>query len=223
VFSNSDTPLYIEDDDRRAFVINIKHNKQSVNFKLFDEGYKEDILNVIKDPSGFKYHLLNDIAYNRDIFFTDAPYTDDKAELIESNKSELLQELEARHEAMEFPFGYHQEAHTYGMNQEIKFTWHYRGMINKLELRKMLKNHPDFKDYYITLNELDVILKKISTKWPNGEWTKQIVLDNHKRIRVYCTHPLEFDGTYITEMTEGQLGSLYENTDPNLNLDKMPF
>ena len=24
-------------------------------------------------------------------------------------------------------------------------------------------------------------------------------------------------------MTEGQLGSLYENTDPNLNLDKMPF
>ena len=68
VFSNSDTPLYIEDDDRRAFVINIKHNKQSVNFKLFDEGYKEDILNVIKDPSGFKYHLLNDIAYNRDIF-----------------------------------------------------------------------------------------------------------------------------------------------------------
>ena len=95
--------------------------------------------------------------------------------------------------------------------------------VNKLELRKMLKNHPDFKDYYITLNELDVILKKISTKWPNGEWTKQIVLDNHKRIRVYCTHPLEFDGTYITEMTEGQLGSLYENTDPNLNLDKMPF
>ena len=223
VFSNSDTPLYIEDDDRRAFVINIKHNKQSVNFKLFDEGYKEDILNVIKDPSGFKYHLLNDIAYNRDIFFTDAPYTDDKAELIESNKSELLQELEARHEAMEFPFGYHQEAHTYGMNQEIKFTWHYRGMINKLELRKMLKNHPDFKGYYITLNELDVILKKISTKWPNGEWTKQIVLDNHKRIRVYCTHPLEFNGRYITEMTEGELGKLYENEDPNINLDKMPF
>ncbi len=96
---------------------------------------------------------------------------------------------EVEPEAMEFPFGYHQEAHTYGMNQEIKFTWHYRGMINKLELRKMLKNHPDFKDYYITLNELDVILKKISTKWPNGEWTKQIVLDNHKRIRVIVLIP----------------------------------
>ena len=57
---------------------------------------------------------------------------------------------------MEFPFGYHQEAHTYGMNHEVKFTWHYRGMLNKLSLRKMLKAHPDFNDYYITLNELDV-------------------------------------------------------------------
>ena len=27
------------------------------------------------------------------------------------------------------------------------------------------------------------------------------------RIRVYCTHPLEFNGRYITEMTEGELGS----------------
>jgi hypothetical protein len=147
----------------------------------------------------------------------------DQAELIESNKSELLQELEARHEAMEFPFGYHQEAHKYGMNHEVKFTWHYRGMLNKLSLRKMLKAHPDFNDYYITLNELDVVLKKLSTKWENGEWTRQINLDNGKRIRVYCTHPLEFNGRYITEMTEGELGKLYENEDPNINLDKMPF
>ena len=44
VHSNSDTPLYIEGDDRRAFVVNIKHSKQSVNFMLNDEGYKKDIL-----------------------------------------------------------------------------------------------------------------------------------------------------------------------------------
>ena len=86
VHSNSDTPLYIEDTDRRAFVINIKHTKQSVNFKLLDEGYKEDILNAIKDPSAFKHHLLNDITYDRKMFFEDAPFTPDKQELIESNK-----------------------------------------------------------------------------------------------------------------------------------------
>ena len=90
VFSNSDTPLYIEDDDRRAFVINIKHSKQTINYKLIEEGYKNDILKVIDDPSGFKHHLLNDITYDRDMFFNDAPFTQDKQELIDSNKSEFF-------------------------------------------------------------------------------------------------------------------------------------
>ena len=63
-------------------------------------------------------------------------------------------------------------------------------------------------------------LKKISTKWPNGEWTKQIVLESGKRLRVYCCHPLEFGGTYITDMTEGELGKLYESKDMNINADK---
>ena len=220
VHSNSDTPLYIEDTDRRAFVVNIKHTKQSVNFKLLDEGYKEDILKVIADPSGFKYHLLNDITYDRKMFFNDAPFTQDKQDLIDSNKGDFLQEMEARHEAMEFPFGYHQEAKTYGMNREEKFTWFYRGMLNKLQLRKMLRQVDDFKDIYFNLNEIDIVLKKISTKWPNGEWTKQIVLESGKRLRVYCCHPLEFGGTYITDMTEGELGKLYESKDMNINADK---
>jgi len=56
-------------------------------------------------------------------------------------------------------------------------------------------------------------LKKISTKWPNGEWTKQIILSDGKKPRVYCTHPIEVNGTYITEMSEGELGKLYENKD----------
>ena len=131
---------------------------------MIDEDYKEDILKVIADPSGFKHHLLNDITYDRKMFFNDAPFTDDKQELIESNKSEFLQEIEARHEAMEFPFGYHQEAKTYGMNREEKFTWYYRGMLHKLQLRKMLKLLPDFKDFYFNLYEIDIVLIKICLK-----------------------------------------------------------
>jgi hypothetical protein len=80
----------------------------------------------------------------------------------------------------------------------------------------MLKQSEDFKGVFISLNDIDVVLKKLSTKWPNGEWTKQIVLSSGKRIRVYCTHPLSFEGDYITELTEGELGELYENTDMNL-------
>ena len=117
---------------------------------------------------------------------------------------------------MEFPFGYRDEVKTIGMTNDHLFTWHYRGMINKLKLRQMLKQSEDFKGVFISLNDIDVVLKKLSTKWPNGEWTKQIVLSSGKRIRVYCTHPLSFEGDYITELTEGELGELYENTDMNL-------
>ena len=216
VHSNSDTPLYIEDTDRRAFVINIKHTKQSVNFKLLDGGYKEDILNAIKDPSAFKHHLLNDITYDRQMFFEDAPFTEDKQELIDSNKGEFLQEIEERHKNNEFPFGDHKEHKGFGMNQEVSIDYKYRGMVNRLNLRRVLKKSEEFKDIYFSLNEIEIALKKISTKWPNGEWTKQIVLSGGKRIRVYCTHPIEIEGTYITEMSEGELGQLYEE-------DKVPF
>ena len=216
VHSNSDTPLYIEDTDRRAFVINIKHTKQSVNFKLLDEGYKEDILNAIKDPSAFKHHLLNDITYDRKMFFEDAPFTPDKQELIESNKGEFLQEIEERHANNEFPFGDHKEHKGFGMNQEVAIDYKYRGMVNRLNLRRVLKKSEEFRDIYFSLNEIEIALKRISTKWPNGEWTKQIVLSSGKRIRVYCTHPIQVEGTYITEMSEGELGQLYEG-------DKVPF
>ena len=46
---------------------------------LNQEGYKKAILEVIKDPSGFKWHLLNEITYDRQMFFDDAPYTQDKS------------------------------------------------------------------------------------------------------------------------------------------------
>jgi len=216
VHSNADTPLYIEDTDRRAFVINIKHTKQNINFKLLDEGYKEDILNAIKDPSAFKYHLLNDITYDREMFFNDAPFTQDKQELIDSNKGDFLQEIEARHENNEFPFGDHVEYGGFGMNQDRIIDYKYKGMINKLDIRRVLKKSEEFKDIFFNLTEIEIALKRVSTKWPNGEWTKQIVFSDGKRKRVYCTHPIEIDGTYITEMSEGELGKLYEK-------DEVPF
>ena len=171
---------------------------------------KEDILNAIKDPSAFKHHLLNDITYDRKMFFEDAPFTPDKQELIESNKGEFLQEIEERHANNEFPFGDHKEHKGFGMNQEVSIDYKYRGMVNRLNLRRVLKKSEEFKDIYFSLNEIEIALKKISTKWPNGEWTKQIILSDGKRIRVYCTHPIKINETYITEMTEGELGKLYE-------------
>ena len=35
----------------------------------------------MKDPSAFKHHLLNDITYDREMFFDDASMTADKVDL----------------------------------------------------------------------------------------------------------------------------------------------
>jgi len=220
VYSNSDTPLHIDDQDRRAFVINIKHTKQSVNYMLHEEGYLEALLEVEKNPSAFKWHLLNEVTYDRKIFFQDAPITQDKLDLIESNKTEFIQEMEARFEDEVFPFGDLIEYEGFGMNQQRKFNYKYKGMINKLDLNKILKLSKDFKGVYFTLNTIESFLKSKNTKWENGEDTKQVVLSDGKRKRCYCMHPKEVldpNGNvterYITELTEGELGKLYEEKD----------
>ena len=209
VHSNSDTPLYIEDEDRRAFVVNIKHTKQSVNFMLNEEGFKKDILEVIKDPSGFKWHLLNEITYDRQMFFDDAPYTQDKEELINSNKGDFIQEMEARFENEEFPFGDHQEYKGYGLNKELHIDYYYNGMISSLDLKKLLKKSEEFKDVYFQLNDIVNFLKSHNTKWENGDETRQAVLPNGRKKRVYNMHPVCVDGSYLVDKTEGELGELY--------------
>ena len=217
VYSNSDTPLHIDDQDRRAFVVNIKHNKTSVNHMLHDEGYLQDLLKVENNPEAFKWHLLNEVVYDRKMFFQDAPFTQDKQDLIESNKTEFIQEMEARFEDEVFPFGNQIEYEGFGMNKEIKFEYTYNGMINKLDLNKILKQSKEFKGIYFTLNTIESFLKSKNTKWENGDDTRQAVLKNGGKKRVYCMHPKEEldqngnpTGRYLTEYTEGELGRLYE-------------
>jgi len=38
--------------------------------------------------------------------------------------------------------------------------------------------------------------------------------------REYYTHPIKVNGQFLTEMTEGELGKLYENTDFNWVFDR---
>ena len=209
VHSNSDTPLYIEDDDRRAFVINIKHAKQLVTYMLNDESYKEDILKVIEDPSGFKHHLLNDITYDYKMFFEDAPFTEDKQELIESNKGDFQQEMEARFENEEFPFGDHKEYKGGGMSKELVFDYKYNGLVSLLDLKRILKRSEEFKEIFFQINDITSFLKSKNTKWANGDDTRQAVLPDGKKKRVYNMHPVCVDGSHLVDKTEGELGEIY--------------
>ncbi len=70
VMSNSNTPVYMDENDRRAFVIAIKRTKEEVKEMLIDRGYKKDLKALYDDPSAFKWHLMNEVKYDREIVFS---------------------------------------------------------------------------------------------------------------------------------------------------------
>ena len=72
--------MHISGEDRRTFVIDIDKPKEQIVQRLAQD--KDAILKTIQDPSAFKYHLLNDITYDRKMFFEDAPMTKAKENII---------------------------------------------------------------------------------------------------------------------------------------------
>lgn len=222
VFSNSDTPLFIEDEDRRAFVINIKRTKEEVKQKLETEGYKWDILNAVKDPSAFMWHLQNEITYDRNIFFTDAPITKDKEELIENNKDDIEALLSLAYENEEFPFGNYKKVSAEGTPYEsVVFDYKYNGLIHPLKLWQILRKHEDYKGVFFNKMDIEKFIKERAIVWPNGQLTRQAKSRTGKKLRLYILHAKEFIsgrlGTedykemYNLDMTETELYDCYHN------------
>jgi len=202
VFSNSDKSLYIEPYDRRAFVINITKTKEQALAML--EEYKEDILKAIQNPSAFKYHLLNDITYDRRMFFNDAPMTKAKEDLIENTKDEFTKIMEECLSDGTFPF---RSCGFSSFGEHI--TWHYKGFLNTKRTYLILKKHPEFKDIFFRLSDVEQFLKEHSSVWPNGKRTMQIRCSDGSRPRVFLIENLEVENKEISEMSDTELGNIY--------------
>ena len=214
VFSNSKTPIHISEHDRRAFVIHIKKNKEEVQQMLHKENYKKDIIDTIKDPSAFKWHLLNEITYDREMFFKDAPLTADKEVLIETNKDDFYTMMEEAFENEEFPFDNYRETKTIGMNNETIVEYSYNGYIHKIDCFRTMKKSALFKDVYFTMADLENFLKEKCTKWPNGEITRQAKCSKTgKKKRLYLMHIRDKDGVYNADLTETALWDDYKEKD----------
>ena len=214
VFSNSKTPIHISEHDRRAFVIHIKKNKEEVQQMLHKENYKKDIIDTIKDPSAFKWHLLNEITYDREMFFKDAPLTADKEVLIETNKDDFYTMMEEAFENEEFPFDNYRETKTIGMNNETIVEYSYNGYIHKIDCFRTMKKSELFKNVYFTMADLENFLKEKCTKWPNGEITRQAKCSKTgKKKRLYLMHIRDKDGVYNADLTETALWDDYKEKD----------
>ena len=205
MFSNSDKPMHIEDYDRRTFVIDIKKTKEQVVNRL--EQDKEAILKAIQNPGAFKYHLLNDITYNRKMFFEDAPMTEAKESIIYNTKDDFTKVMDECFADKTFPFC---KGWTKKFNGELGEYWSYYGFLNTKKTFFALKKHEDFKNLFFKLDDVEFFLKEKSCKWPNGNQTFQLRCPNGSRPRVYLLEHLEHNNQVITDMTDKQLGQLYE-------------
>ena len=214
VLSNSDKPLFLTKEDRRAFVINMKTTKEEAKELLINQGYKKDIIAVLNNPSAFKWHLLNEVEYDREMFFEDAPMNKDKEAMILANRTEFEKKLDMAREERSFPFGNYTLVNH--KEEPIGERYIYKGLFNIKHLLRNLEAHPEFKrggKMYYGIDEVTDYVKKICTPFPNGENTKQMELKNGTRPRVYLIEPnwtLKDGSIPLSRATPQQLGELWE-------------
>ena len=206
VFSNSETPLHITSKDRRAYVTNIDCTEEQVEEMLENNGYKEEVLKILRDPSAFKWHLENEIEYDRNMFFQRAPMNEDKKQLIEKNKSDFVKIMDEAFEDQSFPFG-----NLISGTEHNPIHYTYKGVLHTLDLYKFLKASTLFKGIYFKIDTVEDYIKSICTPWDDKKTlTKQAKTPLGKRVRLYCVEPQwKVKDKPILELTEGELGALW--------------
>ena len=186
--------MKIDPEDRRLFVTTIKWRKDQVREKL--DKIKPDILKHIKDPSAFKWHLLNEVEIpDEKVFFTDPPMNADKQQLIKDSMDDFEKKLTEALDEGVFPFRSKQFS-----NGDV---YGYKGMIHRDDLDKALKQDKSFRGVYWDLLKIDEILDEITVK------KVQLRCPDGTRPRVYITNDLEVNGKKLSDMTDGELGKIF--------------
>ena len=207
VLTNSVTPVYMDSEDRRACVIQIRRTKEEVQEMLVNQGYKKDLKDLYDDPSAFKYHLMNEVKYDRNMFFENAPMNADKQEMIEANKGEFTKVMDMKYEASKFPFGNL-------IRPDAVEMYSFKGMLNLDTTFEAMLTNPTFRQtnkMYWGLDELKDHIKSIAISWKEGKpvATRQIK-SVYGYMRVWLIHDYEVKGRKLSTMTEGELGAIWD-------------
>jgi len=200
MFSNDRKPMKIDPEDRRLFVITIDKKKFEVRKKLDDEGYKKEIFKHVKNPSAFKWHLLNEVTIeDESMFFTDPPMNKDKEQLIKDSMDDFEKKIWTAFDERRFPF----QSKTWTSED----TWTYRGLINRDDVDSALKRDLSYRGTYWDLSKLDEILDEIHIK------KVQVRCSDGTRPRVHIIeNEITKEGKKYTEMTQSELGAIYEQS-----------
>jgi len=200
MFSNDRKPMKIDPEDRRLFVITIDKKKFEVRKKLDDEGFKGEIFKHVKNPSAFKWHLLNEVTIeDESMFFTDPPMNKDKEQLIKDSMDDFEKKIWTAFDERRFPF----QSKTWTSGD----AWTYRGLINRDDVDSALKRDLSYRGTYWDLSKLDEILDEIHIK------KVQVRCSDGTRPRVHIIeNETTKEGKKYTEMTQSELGAIYEQS-----------
>ena len=197
--SNLENCLHLRKDTRRYLVIKIKHSQEEVKNKLDEDQLANRMVEAIhgEGASHLKYHFENNVTIpNEKMFFSHAPRTTDLEEMIQDSRPSIHRMLDEALEAGTWPFEVfdnywyaHEPSTPYSYNEKTKVQTknkiryesrtQFTGMVAAKELYHLLNQDTEFKREYKTLDLIIDWCKEKSIKWPNGETTKQIILERN--------------------------------------------
>jgi len=188
VFSNDKDCLHVDTSSRRYLVIHCKTTAKEVE-KMADSGAFEPLWKMLEEhPEYLLDHFLNIVKIEDEkIYQKRAPRTAELLEMIEDSKHDTIGELDEALAEKAPPF-----------DEE-----NFRGFVSKKMLVNFIRKewhtpHPPIK----LINEW---LKDNGLLWNDGKKTRQIVMANGARPRVFL---LENKRGILTELSEGDLGDM---------------
>ena len=194
LISNHLNCMYINNEERRYWI-------KVMNCQEMDRGYWAEKWKWAEGegPAAIVHHLKNIKIKDKGIYKFRAPQTSDFKEMAANSEHPIFRWLDQQFEEESGPF--RRENKYKNFNFLAGVTWLHTAVTKGFSQEC---SQDVLKDW----------LKRRCTKWTNGELTKQIVMSDGTRPRVYMILPKDSTGKeywykHLTSKTDTQLGELY--------------
>jgi len=206
IYTNDPRALKLDKNARRYAIMRVEHDQDAIVKKQENLNIVDTILNLTQFyPGALLYYFKNTVKLNDKKYFTGhAPRTIDFDSMLEDTKDDIFQFLDDALEAGTWPFNHEliQDIHNPKSNG-------FSGLVNLDELLKKIQKETK---YFVSRAKLSDWLKERAIRWKNGEWTKQILLSDQSRPKMWLLVNMKggLNGEELIDMTDKDLGAHHE-------------
>ena len=197
IFSNDKDCLHVDTSSRRYLVIHCKTTTKEVE-KMAEAGEFDPLWKMLDEHPGYLLnYFLNEVEIeDEEVYQKRAPKTPELLEMIEDSKHDIIGDLDEAFAEKSPPFD----------------SENFRGFIS----RRMLVNFIKAKDGWNTPHPPKKLitdwLRDKGIPWNDGKKSRQMVMSNGARPRVFL---LENKREILKDLTEGELGELASRKNPD--------